>query len=106
MSPRAALHAAACFAQQFKAAVCVAFVEDPLLASGATRLEVPIGEQEVARFVAEAGDAPLRDARIIVVTATNAAGRIVTLASEQDADLIVMGAHGLSGVRKAFFGSH
>lgn len=102
---RAALHAASCFARQFRGQLCVAFVQDPLLASVSATMDVPSSEVEVAQFLSQLDDEILRKARIIVVTARNVADRIVTLARHEQADLIVMGAHGLSGVRKAFFGS-
>jgi nucleotide-binding universal stress UspA family protein len=102
---RAALHTAACFARQFKAPVAVAFVQDPLLAAAAAQMDLPSGEQEVARFIASTGDDALRDARVLIETDRQVADRIVALAARERADLIVLGAHGLSGIRKAFFGS-
>ena len=104
---RAALRAAACFARQFKAQLQVVFVEDPLLASVAAQVAPQAADAtaEAARFVAETGDDVLASARIVVETDRDVASRIVTLASREQADLIVMGAHGLTGIRKAFFGS-
>jgi nucleotide-binding universal stress UspA family protein len=101
---QAALHAAACFARQFDAEVRVAFVQDPLLAAAARQSDDEI-EAELKAFVDATGEDVLRHARMLVVTGKDVAARVVMLATHEQADLIVMGSHGLTGVRKAFFGS-
>lgn len=104
---RTALHVAARFVRQFKAALHVLFVEDPLLAPAAA-VGVPAApdlKDELKQFVVKTAqlDLPI-DPALHVVTG-RPAEEIVALADREQVDAIVMGIHGLTGVQKAFFGS-
>jgi len=103
---RAALRAAARFASQFSATVHVVFVEDPLLAQvehGASAC--PRLLDELSQFIASTVDLDLPAEPKLHVVTGEPGPEIVALAKREGVDLIVMGAHGLTGVRKAFFGS-
>lgn len=104
---RAALHVAAQFVRQFKAALHVLFVEDPLLAPAAA-LGVPAGpdlKEELKQFVVNTPHLDLPVDPALHVATGHPAEEIVALADREQVDAIVMGTHGLTGVQKAFFGS-
>ncbi len=109
---RAALRYAAAIAEHFAARLIVATIDDPLLHEAAN---IAIGqawlsedsERELERFVAHTFEHQPNgfvDMRFAVVNG-KPAPEILRLANENGCDLIVMGSHGLTGVRKLFFGS-
>jgi nucleotide-binding universal stress UspA family protein len=109
---RAALRYGSAVAEHFRADMIVVTVNDPLLAEVA---ELRLGafwmpedsERELRRFFAETFEH--RGAAPTDVHFETAAGKpapeILRIAREREVDLIVMGTHGLTGVRKMFFGS-
>ena len=104
---RTALHVAARFVRQFKAALHVLFVEDPLLAPAAA-LGAPAApdlKEELKRFVVNTPQLDLPVDPALHVVTGHPAEEIVALADREQVDAIVMGTHGLTGVQKAFFGS-
>lgn len=109
---RGALQFAACIAEHFFADLTVVTVDDPLLscaaagASGAGTYETH-SKQELERFVGDTfrrRPPTIGDVRLDAAVG-NPAKEILRIATEHDADLIVMSTHGRSGIRKAFFGS-
>jgi nucleotide-binding universal stress UspA family protein len=87
-------------------------VDDPLLAevsasAGHSPSLVEETERELRRFAADALDRPVQRALTteFVVRVGKPAAEILDVAATRKADLIVMGSHGRSGVRKLFFGS-
>jgi len=108
---RQALRSAAAVAEQFGAHVTVLFVNDPfLLAAARAACRKPDAfadrsRKELTRFVMKSARR-LSPRRIrIIVTAGNPADEILHEAKRQHSSLVVMGTHGLSGVRRLFFGS-
>jgi universal stress protein A len=106
------LRTAVMIAQRERARLTVLHVLDPPLTQ-AVRIEFEKGlledaaDEDLRALVAEATqgrglDAASVDRRIRVRTADV---EILMEASEKDADLLVIGTHGLSGVRRMFFGS-
>jgi len=106
-----ALRYAGALTDHFGARLVVLHVFDPLLASAAQLHQFQLlgedGQRELAVFVEEHLSRELRrSSRLEQVLTVGAAGsQIVELATRRAADLVVMGTHGFSGVRKAFFGS-
>ena len=109
---RAALRYASAVAEHFRADLRVLTVNDPLLTEVAAMRLGPSWmpedtERELRRFFAETfehrGAAPV-DVHF-EVAAGKPAPEILRVARDGKADLIVMGTHGLTGVRKMFFGS-
>jgi nucleotide-binding universal stress UspA family protein len=103
---RSALRAAARVSRQFTAQLHVLFVEDPLLAQvehGASRW--PDLSEELKEFLAGTISRDLPTEPRIHLAVGEPAREIVAVAGREGVELIVMGAHGLTGVRKAFFGS-
>jgi nucleotide-binding universal stress UspA family protein len=99
-------------ADHFSASLTVMFVQDPLLlaagrASYGGRRFIDRTRAELARFVKRALPAiPERQQDVaLVVSDGNPADEILGHARQMRADLLVMGSHGLSGIRKVFFGS-
>lgn len=109
---RGALHYARAIAEHFGARLVVLAVEDPLLTE-AVDLATGAGwnaddtRHELTRFVARVlnDDALKGLAPEYVVAVGKPAPQILHVASEQGARLIVMSTHGLTGMRKMFFGS-
>ncbi len=109
-SSRAALRYAVAIAGHCHAQLTVMTVEDPLLAE----MDVECGllwpheraRKELAAEVAEAvgGQSLPLDIRY-VLTVGKPAPEILRVGTDCHADLIVMSSHGLTGVRKLFFGS-
>jgi nucleotide-binding universal stress UspA family protein len=108
---RAALSFAAAIANHFDARLTVVVVDDPLLTEVAAATgRVPSlsdeSEHELRRFC---GDTQRTGpgARTVeyVVASGKPATEILRVAREVAAELIVMGSHGRSGLRKMFFGS-
>jgi len=91
----------------------VLFVNDPVLLAAANAVYgdrqrfVDRTKAELDRFVKQvAGSAVQREADIgLVVSTGNPPEEILRQVKRLRSDLVVMGSHGLSGVRKAFFGS-
>jgi nucleotide-binding universal stress UspA family protein len=103
---RTALHAAVQVTREFKARLHVLFVEDPLLSAAAVMAPAAPGlKDELAQFVAGTPDLDPSVQAELHVTAGRPAGEILRFAEHEHIDAIVIGAHGLSGIRKAFFGS-
>jgi nucleotide-binding universal stress UspA family protein len=109
---RTALRAAVATARHFGASLTVLFVQDPLLvaagkASSGGRRFVDRTRAELARFVKRA--IPARPGRqqdiALLVSDGRPADEILRHAKRMRPDLLVMGSHGLSGIRKVFFGS-
>lgn len=109
---RAALRYAAAIAEHFGARLTVATIDDPLLHEAA---DIALGQawltedsqKELERFVAhtfEHRPHGFVDMKLEVITG-KPAQEILRLATEPGCDLIVMSSHGLTGVRKLFFGS-
>lgn len=104
---RTALHAAVRVVRQFNASLHVLFVEDPLLASAAALSASASTDlkEELRQFVASTPDLDPPAEPTLHVTTGQPADEIVRFAEREQIDAIVMGTHGLTGVRKAFFGS-
>jgi nucleotide-binding universal stress UspA family protein len=109
---RAALRYAASIAEHFQARLTVLTIDDPLLHEAA---DIALGpawltgdsRKELERFVAhtfEHRPGGFIDMRLEVITG-KPAEEILRLGAEPGCDLIVMSSHGLTGVRKLFFGS-
>ena len=97
-------------AGHFGARMMVLAVEDPLLTEA---IDLGTGHvwdpddtrNELARFVSRAlGDVQLSDV-VYEVAVGKPANQILQIAQETPCDLIVMSTHGLTGMRKMFFGS-
>lgn len=109
---RGALHFAATIAAHFRARMIVLAVEDPLLTE-AVSLGTGVGwepettRKELEHFVTRALHA--RTAHSLDLHYEVAVGKpaqeILLAAQRQPCDLIVMSTHGLTGMRKLFFGS-
>jgi nucleotide-binding universal stress UspA family protein len=109
---RAALRHAANLAHQLRGGLEVLFVNDPLLTAAAaaaydTRGMARNVEIALRAFVRSTlASAPSRASGTTCVTALGRPAReIVKIARQRRADLIVMGSHGLRGVRKLMLGS-
>jgi len=109
---RTALRAAVAMARHFNASLTVLFVQDPLLvaagkASYGGRRFVNRTRAELARFVKRAIPAKPegRPDIALLVSDGSPADEILRHAKRIRPDLLVMGSHGLSGIRKVFFGS-
>jgi nucleotide-binding universal stress UspA family protein len=105
---RAALRASGRFARQFNASLHVLFVQDPLLASvGDEHDASPCPDLcgELKQFIAGTADLDLPAEPTFHVVTGDPVEEIDALAAREGIDLIVMGTHGFTGVRKAFFGS-
>ena len=106
-----ALRFAGALADHFRTRLVVMHALDPLLAAtaGLHRFDLTgTNEQRTLRsFVDEHIPNSLRDGMEleIVLTIGSPGLEIITLASSRDADLVVMGTHGFSRVRRAVFGS-
>ena len=108
---RGALRYAAAVANHLGVELTVMTVTDPLLREAAelsSSLEhLPEAiNKELLRFVNKTFEGGVTPAAMqLVVTTGKPAVEILRVASEQPADLVVMSTHGLTGMRKLFFGS-
>jgi nucleotide-binding universal stress UspA family protein len=109
---RQALRCAARIAARTRAALHVVTVLDPLLMEAAAAGDYDIEaltadtKRELSELVTtEASVAPPAAAPDLSVVSGPAAREILRAAEANRADLIVMGTHGLGGIRKLFFGS-
>ena len=99
--------------RRFGGRLTVMFVNDPLLLAAANaaykgrRRFIDRTNTELARFVKRAigSEHGPHENVALLVGVGNPADEILAQAKRLRRDLIVMGSHGLSGVRKAFFGS-
>lgn len=108
---RGALRYGAAIAQHFQAKLSVLTVNDPLVAEAAA---IRLGRdwlpqdsrQELQRFLDDTfgGQQPVDDVELLVETG-KPAPEILRVATERRHDLIVMSSHGLTGIRKMFFGA-
>jgi len=105
-SKRALRHAGA-LASHFGSTLGLLHVVDPMLAGAAAIHQYDLfGDEaraDLRRFAVSAIDLPATSDLTIVQGSP--APEIVEYASHREADLIVMGTHGLTGVRKVLFGS-
>jgi nucleotide-binding universal stress UspA family protein len=108
---RGALRYAAVVANYFHAELTVLTVTDPLLTeaaelSGAAEHLPDAVNKELLRFVKKSFDGAVTPENMKVAVATGKpAVEILRFAREHPAHLVVMSTHGLTGVRKLFFGS-
>jgi nucleotide-binding universal stress UspA family protein len=104
---RRALQYAAALASHFGAALGVIHVADPMLAGAAAIHQFNLlGDEaraELRAFVE--AEIPLSPSSDLTIVQGAAHREILKYAARKRADLIVVGTHGLTGVRKAFFGS-
>lgn len=108
---RGALRYAAVVANYLKAELTVLTVTDPLLTEAA-ELSASVDQlpeainKELQRFTQKTFEGAVTpDAVRLEVTTGKPAVEILRIAKARPADLIVMSTHGLTGVRKLFFGS-
>jgi len=106
---RTALAYAAAIANHFGATLDVLAVDDPLLAEVAASTGRVSLEEETNRELRRFCDATLEShgarSTHLHVTTGKPAAEILRQAGDLHADLIVMGSHGRSGVKRLFFGS-
>ena len=110
---RSALHAALALTRRFGARLTVMFVNDPLLLAAAStayrgrRRFVERTKAELSRFVTQAAGTQggPGEGIALVILSGNPADEILRQAKRIRADIVVLGSHGLSGIKKAFFGS-
>ena len=107
---RGALRYAAILAEKFQSQLVVATIDDPLLASidvARASPQVPDYTGNALRRLVEDTLGERRSAIRIeyVVGIGRPAAELLKLSREPRADLIVMSTHGLTGIRKLFFGS-
>jgi nucleotide-binding universal stress UspA family protein len=103
-SSRVALNAAGRLASHCRAELVVVHALDPLLVEAAHIAGVSLARETDAELTRFVHTAVRCDTRQLVVT--GAAAEIICLIAERErADVIVLGAHGMSGVAHAVFGS-
>ena len=109
---RAALRYATAIAERFRTSLTLLTVNDPLLAEAAECGRGPTGCRRTASAsFAGSSNRPSSTATLfpvdveIVVTTGHPAQEILRIGRERHCDLIVMSTHGLTGVRKLFFGA-
>ena len=109
---RAALRCAVLVAEHFGSRLIVLAIEDPLLTEAVDLATGVVWDpeetrRELAHFARRAiGESPLKAADVhYEVAVGKPAQGILHLAHEQGCGLIVMSTHGLTGMRKLFFGS-
>ena len=109
---RAALRYATAIAERFQMRLTLLTVNDPLLAEAAALRAGPQwlpddSERELRRFFEQTFEhRVIFPTQVdVLVTQGQPAQEILRVAREQRSDLIVMSTHGLTGVRKLFFGA-
>jgi universal stress protein A len=109
---RAALRYAAAIAEHFAARLTLLTVNDPLISDVADMRMGPAwlpedSEHELRRFFDEAFEhrTPVGVELALEVATGKPAPEILRVAREHTCDIIVMSTHGLTGVRKLFFGA-
>lgn len=105
-----ALRYAGALAEHFGARLIVLHVFDPMLVAASTVQQVdllgPDGEDELRSFVEDQLPASVSNRRLVrVLTMGSPSMEILKTARSRTADLLVMGTHGFSGVRKLVYGS-
>lgn len=106
-----ALRFAGALAEHFGARLLVLHVFDPLLAGRAALHQFDItgadGQEELRSFTDDHLPAQVRGGKQLerILLLGTPGHEILRIAREREADLLVMGTHGFSGVRKALFGS-
>ena len=109
---RAALRYASAIAERFRTSLTLLTVNDPLLAEASEMRAGPDwlpqdSERELRRFFEQTFEHrtlfPV-DVQVVVTTG-HPAQEILRIGRERHCDLIVMSTHGLTGVRKLFFGA-
>lgn len=106
-----ALRFAGALAEHFGARLAVVHVFDPILAGTAALHHFDVtgadGDAELRSFVHDHLPPSLRTGRRLerILVVGSPSTRILEVAESGAADLLVMGTHGFSGIRKAFFGS-
>ena len=105
-----ALRYAGALAEHFGARLVVLHVFDPMLVAASTVQQVdllgPDGEDELRSFVEDQLPASVSNRRLVrVLTMGSPSMEILKTARSRTADLLVMGTHGFSGVRKLVYGS-
>ena len=98
---------AACLAKQCHARFHLLHAEDPLLAAAARQAGVDLSRDTRDALQAFAASTPsvAQYAPLHHVVSGSAADVIVDVARTEDADLIVVGSHGMSGAERLIFGS-
>jgi len=107
---RGALRSAAILAERFEALLTVATIDDPLLAAidsaGPSPRLANDTRRSLQRLVADTlGDRRTAIQIDYVVGVGRPAEELLRMARDPRADVIVMASHGLTGIRKLFFGS-
>jgi len=110
---RKALQYALALSRRFGSRLTVMFVNDPLLIAAANaayrgqRRFVDRTNAELARFVKQITRTGRREHESVglIVSVGNPAEEILRQATRLRSDFVVMGSHGLSGIRKVLFGS-
>jgi nucleotide-binding universal stress UspA family protein len=112
MASRGALQYARAIAEHFGTRLVILAVEDPLLTEAidlgtGTIWNPESTRRELARFVSKAfRDTPPKGVELeYQLTAGKPAKQILHVAQQESCDLIVMSTHGVTGMRKMFFGS-
>jgi nucleotide-binding universal stress UspA family protein len=106
-SSRVALIFAARLATHCRSALHILHAEDPLLVAAAAKKHVDLPadtRDELQRFIDTAPPAAVLSPRLDVVTGSPVPV-ILDVARREGADLIVLGAHGMSGAERVLFGS-
>jgi nucleotide-binding universal stress UspA family protein len=108
---RSALRYAQLVADHFKGRLLILSVEDPLLTEAATlatgtKWDGEAMRRELAAFAGRVLREPAGGGALdYMVAVGKPAEQILRIAKDQGCDLIVMSTHGLTGMRKLFFGS-
>ena len=107
---RHALRYAASVARRFRGQITTLFVNEPLLFAAGRRMYgggrefLDESREELSRFASEAVGRPA-NRMAALVTVGDPADEILRTARRLRTDVVVIGAQGLSGVRRLFFGS-
>jgi nucleotide-binding universal stress UspA family protein len=105
---RLALGLGARLARQTGAALHVLYVERPLLVAAASQNGIDLlveNREELQRFIATAPPAATCAPRLDIVAGDEPGAAILHLANREQADLVVIGARGMSGAGRLLFGS-